>query len=282
MAEVVVFGTVAADIVIRVGTMPPAGGYHHGRFLGWRLGGAANVACAMRSAGHTVQLVGAIGSDRLADALVAGLHEQEVGTDHAIRVPAAAPRALIFLDDDGERTILGLESEHGPSRIAPSQLSAMPSADCAYVESYSRYPSSLATAVPGALIAALPPERSGETGPADLIIGSVSQLPASWRDSPFVAAQSELGSRLRWVVVTDGARGAVAHHVGGAIRVPARPARQVDATGAGDAFIAGVLQGLLGGAGIEQAMELGVRWGAACVERLQSIPPPWEEVLAQA
>jgi sugar/nucleoside kinase (ribokinase family) len=279
MSKVFVFGTVAADIVIRVKVMPAAGEHRNGEFLGWRIGGAANIACAMRSAGHEVQLVSAIGMDRLADALVAGLHERGVETDHAVRVPAAAPRALIFVDDDGERTILGLASEHWPSRLTLPQLPDLRSADCLYVESYARYPPSLAAAAPAALIATLPPERPGETGPADLVIGSKSELPSSWRTSPFAVARSELGSRLRWVVVTDGPRGAVAYRAEGTCRVPARPARQVDATGAGDAFIAGVLHGLLEGSEIQQAMDVGARWGAATVQSLQSVPPPWEEVL---
>jgi sugar/nucleoside kinase (ribokinase family) len=59
--------------------------------------------------------------------------------------------------------------------------------------------------------------------------------------------------------------------------VAARKVHQIDATGAGDAFAAGVVHALLGHQRIEQAMELGAELGAAAVERLQSVPPEWFE-----
>jgi sugar/nucleoside kinase (ribokinase family) len=49
----------------------------------------------------------------------------------------------------------------------------------------------------------------------------------------------------------------------------------VDATGAGDAFAAALISGLLAGLGIREAMELGAARGAAAVEALQSVPPDW-------
>jgi sugar/nucleoside kinase (ribokinase family) len=75
--------------------------------------------------------------------------------------------------------------------------------------------------------------------------------------------------------VTRGSRGADAYGADGSCHVPARPARQVDATGAGDAFAAGLIAGLLAQQGIEEAMELGAALGAAAVEVLQSVPPDW-------
>ena len=51
----------------------------------------------------------------------------------------------------------------------------------------------------------------------------------------------EAGVR-KFVAVTDGARGALIHIVGeGQEFIPARPVKAIDTTGAGDAFIAGVL-----------------------------------------
>ncbi len=57
-----------------------------------------------------------------------------------------------------------------------------------------------------------------------------------------------------------------------------RAAGQVDATGAGDAFTAGLLHGLLQGEDMVKALQAGAAWGAAAVARLRSIPVPWEEL----
>jgi len=75
--------------------------------------------------------------------------------------------------------------------------------------------------------------------------------------------------------VTRGRRGADAYGPDGEWHVAARPAKQVDATGAGDAFAAALISGLLAGHGIREAMELGAVQGAAAVEMLQSVPPGW-------
>jgi sugar/nucleoside kinase (ribokinase family) len=53
----------------------------------------------------------------------------------------------------------------------------------------------------------------------------------------------------------------------------------VDATGAGDAFAAGLIAALLAEDGIQAAMERGAAQGAAAVEALQSVPSDWVESL---
>src|SRR3954452_9863425 len=66
MAEVVVFGVVAADVVLRVPRIPAPGDQVNAEPLGWRIGGSsANVACGLSSAGHHVRLVGPVGSDSM-------------------------------------------------------------------------------------------------------------------------------------------------------------------------------------------------------------------------
>jgi arabinose-5-phosphate isomerase len=74
------------------------------------------------------------------------------------------------------------------------------------------------------------------------------------------------------VVVTDGAAGCaiVAEDFAGC--VPAHPVKALDTTGAGDAFLGGLLAGLHHGLAWEDAGRLGNACGAACVERLGAFP----------
>ncbi len=68
-------------------------------------------------------------------------------------------------------------------------------------------------------------------------------------------------------VVKDGASGATAHGPDGLVHRPARPARVVDATGAGDAFDAGFLDLWLAGAPLADCLDRGAACGAAAVGR---------------
>ena len=117
-----------------------------------------------------------------------------------------------------------------------------------------------------------PPVPGATRWPADIIIGSARQFPRDWADAPFETARAVAGPRLRWVVVTHGSRGADAHGAQESTHVDARAAHQVDATGAGDAFAAGLMSALLNGNDIGEAMAFAAEAGAAAVEVLQSVP----------
>jgi ribokinase len=72
MAEVVVFGVVATDVILRVQHIPTPGDHVNAEALGWRIGGSsANVACGLSSAGHHVRLVGPVGRDAMGEHLLA-------------------------------------------------------------------------------------------------------------------------------------------------------------------------------------------------------------------
>jgi sugar/nucleoside kinase (ribokinase family) len=275
--SVVVFGTAVADVVLRVAALPRPGDQIRAEPLGWRLGGgSANVACGLAAVSHDVELIGPVGSDSMAEALRAELQRRGVRTPRSIRMSGASPRALILLDAQGERTILILGGERWPQ---PLPLPDLPQADdvaCAYVESYELFPTTIGERFPQALLVATPPTGHGEW-PADVIVGSERQYPKDALATPYESARAVAGPRLKWVVVTRGADGADAYGPDGCCRVAGRKARQVDATGAGDAFTAGLIAALLAGHGIRDAMRRGVAQGAAAVEVLQSVPPDWVE-----
>jgi ribokinase len=114
MAEVVVFGVVAADIVLRVQRIPGPGDHVNAEALGWRIGGSsANVACGLSMAGHHVRLVGPVDRDSMGGNLLAELEQHGVETEYTFRADAASPRTLILLDDTGERTIIAVGSAGG-------------------------------------------------------------------------------------------------------------------------------------------------------------------------
>lgn len=279
MSRAIVFGTVAADIVLRVPVVPPAGTLTNGHLLGWRLGGSsANIACALAAARHDAELVGPVGSDTMAEALLDDLRRRGVGTDRAVRMHGPSPRAFILLDERGERTIIVVDQDSCVTSFRMREVPDLNGVDLVYVQGYCQYPVGIATAAPSALIVTTPPSSARTSWPADVVVGSEEQFQTGWLRSPFDSMRPLAGARLRWVVVTRGARGADACGRAGSLHVPACPAEQVDTTGAGDAFVAGLMHGLATGGDIVEAMRVGAAWGAAAVGRLQSAPVSWDDL----
>ena len=280
MAEVVVFGVVAADVVLRVQRIPAPGDHINAEALGWRIGGSsANVACGLSTAGHHVRLVGPVGTDSMGDHLLAELAQYGVDTEYTFRPDVASPRTLILLDDTGERTIIAVDSGAGPSSFLPARRPDLRSADCVYVEGYTRYPTGTAAAAETALLVTSPPVPGATIWPATVVVGSETQYDDVAPAGMFEVVRSVSGERLKWVVVTRGNAGADAYAASSELHVDAVAADQVDATGAGDAFTVGLLHGLLQGDDMATAMQSGALWGAATVAHLRSIPVPWEELV---
>jgi sugar/nucleoside kinase (ribokinase family) len=279
MAEIVVFGVAAADIVLRVPRIPAPGDHINAEALGWRIGGSsANVACGLSTAGHHVRLVGPVGTDSMGDQLVAELERCGVDTEYCFRDDAASPRTLILLDETGERTIIAVDTEAGPSSFLPVRGPDLGSVDCVYIEGYTRYPVGTAAAAESALLVTSPPVPGAATWPATVVVGSETQYHDVTSAGIFEAIRSVSGERLEWVVVTRGREGADAYTASGQVHVDAVAADQIDATGAGDAFTVGMMHGLLQGEGMVTALHAGAAWGAATVAQLRSIPVPWEEL----
>ena len=76
----------------------------------------------------------------------------------------------------------------------------------------------------------------------------------------------ELGART--VVITCGGRGAVLLSSTHRLTSGVYPVEPIDATGTGDAFVAGYVYGLLKGAPPERCLELGTAMGASCVRSM--------------
>jgi sugar/nucleoside kinase (ribokinase family) len=283
MADIAVFGTAVADVVLRVAALPRSGEQIRAEPLGWRLGGSsANIACGLAAAGHDVELIGPVGTDSMADELLAELERRGVHTRGCIRMSGASARALILIDAKGERTILILGVDPWPEPLPLRDLRHASGVACVYVENYGLFPTTIADRFPEALLVATPPAAGRSTWPADIIVGSERQFQANGLMGPYESARAVAGGRLKVVVVTRGARGADAYGPHGCYHVATRTARQVDATGAGDAFAAGLIAALLAEHGIQDAMERATAQGAAAVEVLQSIPPDWVESIDRA
>src|SRR5262249_51845123 len=128
--------------------------------------------------------------------------------------PGPSGKTLILLDPRGERTIISLDG-------APEQRPATPSPDehpgvrpdAFFIRAAYEGAETWVNATNGPVLLHWPaPQYRGE---ADVVVTSADDLTADENSSPFAAAASRLGPRLKWVVVTHGQNGAVAHSADG-------------------------------------------------------------------
>jgi arabinose-5-phosphate isomerase len=102
------------------------------------------------------------------------------------------------------------------------------------------------------------------------------------RDPAAVASELAKRTGAEVVAVTAGERGCVLWTAGTCSEVRAPRVRVADSTGAGDAFLGGLLAGYVLGLGWEEAARLGNACGAACCEQIGAFPDDAERCRARA
>jgi sugar/nucleoside kinase (ribokinase family) len=271
--QILVFGNVNADWVVQLDAPVATGLETTGANLGLRIGGAAaNTASALAVAGNHARLVGFIGSDdtgvRLMKLMQAEVRDWDLS--QVLKLPGATPACLILVDPGGERVIVGLYRERRPVTWPALDLTGVAAAYAG-----SRWP------LPADLVARFKekdiPVACQWRGPAtireaEVLVVSEAELPSSHRDDPWRALRAE-GCAPGWLVVTQGARGAWASDGQTRLHCAAPQVEVVDATGAGDAFAAGLTHGLARRWPMEVCLAQGCAWGARAVTYEGSVFP---------
>jgi sugar/nucleoside kinase (ribokinase family) len=260
LADIAVIGSVARDEVFRLASPLRAGAHLNARRTGFRLGGGgANTALALAAAGHRVRLLAAVGRDADGDALIAELDAAGIDTSGVARLPDPTTHSLILVDAAGERTVVNVSRCEAAE--PPQGLMDHP-CDAVYVRSRRRDLAPLLSRMAQRclVVAHLPPTEPG-CRPAQVLVCSASDLSPAEAADPLALGRAAAGGLLQWIAVTAGAAGAEAVSATGRCNVPAAQVRTVDTTGAGDAFAAGLLHGLVSGGAMPEALALGVRFG---------------------
>jgi ribokinase len=249
-------------------------------------GSAAITAHAFARLGRPVQLVAAVGSDRLGDQLHSDLTAAGVGVDRLLRREDEPTGLTVVLSGAEDRAILTLLGAI-PTLTAAEVVDAVTAAQGSglrhvHVSSLFLQPG-LAAELPDVLAEV---RRRGATtsldtndDPAgrwagvepllphlDVLLPNRPEVCAIAQVADARPAATELAARGPLVVVKDGAAGAFAVSAGGAMtEVSAEPVVPVDTTGAGDTFDAAFLDAWLDGRPVHQALRRAVRAGALAV-----------------
>jgi ribokinase len=280
--EVVVVGSINADLVIGVDRRPGPGETVLGSDLAIFPGGkGANQAVAAARLGGRVAILGRVGDDGHGALLRDALGGAGVDLGHLLVTDGPSGVALITVDPGGDNSII--VSPGANARLLPSDVAGARRAleDAAVVSSQLEIPIETVQAaartaagagarvvlnlsppapVPDELLALCDPLVVNEHEAA-FLLGEQ----AGHRDRPAALAKELLGRGPRSVVITLGADGALVADPSGTAAVPAPRVRAVDTTGAGDAFTAALCLRLARGDTLADAARHAARVGAAAV-----------------
>lgn len=275
MVDVVVVGHVGRDLVLEVDDVPGAGAGGRVRARHERAGGAVNQAVAARQLGWSAALIAAVGDDDAGTAALADARADDIDVTGVVRRPGVS--SALFVDvvpDDGARRLL----EHVPEELG---LTAADVSDAASLLEQARavivqvqQPSDAVreavriAAAAGALVVL---DGAADRAALDDLLGRADVVRADAAEAEQLLGRSLDGTddavRATRSLVESGAGCAalatadadVVAWPEGHVVLPHLGSAPVDPTGAGDAFVVGLVSALLEGHDVESAGW----WGAA-------------------
>lgn len=270
MAKIVLVANLNCDRILQLDKPLQTGGRFHYADGGQRLGGGgANTGIGLAWAGHRVALVSQVGRDKTGDWLLAEASTRGLDCHLVSRREGNTCEMLLVMTPDGERTIIR------PMRPlfelpAPPHW---PHWDVLYINSSAQGAVSWAkTALDHCLVVAQL-AKDERPRPCHILLASESDLAGRSTLAPWAYALQIAGKQLGHFIVTRGAKGADVYTADGRCQhVEAVTAKVKDATGAGDAYAAGLIHGLSQQQDIIAAMAEAAHWGALAVACDSSIP----------
>jgi ribokinase len=271
VADVVVVGSVNADLVVRVARLPaPGETVTRGTFARHGGGKGANQAVAAARLGARTALVAAVGADALGAEALAGLEGEGVDVGAVVRLEEEPTGvALIVVDEQGENQI-AVASGANAALDGPSVERALAGLGAGVVLlSLEVSDEALLAGVGAARLALLNPAPARELPAALLDAGplltpNAGEARGMTGEEDVRAAARALHARTGApVVVTLGADGALLTRDGGdPVRIAAPTVAAVDTTGAGDCLNGALAAELARGAPLEDAVAFAVRAAA--------------------
>jgi ribokinase len=297
-SQVVVFGSLNMDLVVRVGRMPQPGETlsAHG-FLTNPGGKGANQAVACARQGASVRMVGRVGDDGFGAQLRAAIIGQGVDAGAVAQTPGVSTGvAMIMVDDSGQNCIAVVPGANASVGNEDTQALRDRLTDAGLLLLQLEVP--MASVLQAATVA----RQSGcmvllNPAPAqvlpeplwpllDILVlneteaGLLCGLATVGASNAAAAAALLLRRGPRQVIVTLGEQGVVWASPDGIRHLPAFRVKAVDTTAAGDTFIGALAALLVEGRAMEEALCHAIRAAAICVTRVgaQASMPSRQEV----
>lgn len=287
MTEILVIGSLNADLVVRAPYFPQPGETISGDDLQIIPGGkGANQAVAASRQGANVAMLGRVGSDSFGPFLLDSLKSNQVDVSNVQTDDAATGTATIIVDGNGQNSIVLSAGANG--KVSPADVDSasaltpklillqleIPTPTVLYAAQRARQSGSLVILNP-APAKPLPDELISL---ADFIVPNETELSLltgmEVKDisSAEQAAKVLLGHGAKHVIVTLGSKGALLVSGTQVKQVDTYKVDVVDTTAAGDAFIGGFASALLRGLELEEAVKYANACGALAATKFGAQP----------
>ncbi len=287
MAEVTCLGILVADVVAKpVDVFPDRGRLVLVEQMQLHTGGcASNTAIGLARIGVSAEVIGKVGRDGFGDFFLAVMEREGVDAAHIMRDDAAnTSSTMVLVHGDGERSFIHYIGANAALRLEHIDLAALAGSKLLHVAGALLLPG-----LDGAPMARLLQQAKrrrlitsldtawDSTGrwmtlvqPSlpylDYFLPSIEEarmLTGAQRPADVAAALLEHGVGV--VALKMSQDGCYVASRTGNVRLPAFDVTAVDATGAGDAFAAGFLAGVVKGWDLEQTARFANAVGALCV-----------------
>jgi ribokinase len=288
MANILVIGSLNADLVVRAPHFPAPGETIHGENLATFPGGkGANQAVAAARLGGQVAMIGRVGMDAFGSTLIDNLNRNKVDVRRVIRDETTPTgTAVIVVDSHGQNSIVlsyGANGMVSPADITPDSFDdssllllqfEIPIETVVHCANLARR-KGLRILLNPAPALPLPDELLKA---ADFILPNETELSLLTGKTIGDLASIEAASRslvvrgAHNIVVTLGANGALIVNKDGSQHIPAYEIKVVDTTAAGDAFVGGLAVGMLNGKSLEDAVQYACACGALAVTKFGAQP----------
>ncbi|WP_426517554.1 carbohydrate kinase family protein [Diaminobutyricibacter sp. McL0618] len=253
-------------------------------------GSAGGTAVNMSRLGMTVSAVGVVGEDTAGDFVLRKLHEEGVLTGSMRRTSQVQTAASILpIDSSGQRPAYHVIGANRLLELSDVPEQALRSSDIVHVGGMTALPGldgePMAELLSDAgrwgafrTLDCLGIKRDDALDLATIVLPHVDAffpndaeaMRLTGEPDPFRAAQRLVALGAGCVYVTCGERGAIVATAAGIETVPAFSATPVDSTGCGDAFVSGVMLGMLRGESPVEAARVGAAAAALTVAGLGS------------
>ncbi|BBT44776.1 aminoimidazole riboside kinase [Enterobacter asburiae] len=277
-----------------------------GRLLQCPGGAPANVAVGIARLGGQSAFIGRVGDDPFGRFMAKTLADEKVDVKSMRLDPAHRTSTVVVdLDDQGERSFtfmvrpsadLFLESADLPTFSAGEWLHVCSIALSAEPSRSATFEAMAAIREAGGYVSFDPnirpdlwPDENALRRCLEQALQSADVVKLSVEELAFLTGNVEVNVGLdalmarcpaRLVLVTQGKEGVIAWHDGAVRHYPATPVECVDTTGAGDAFVAGLLFGLAAGQDLTPVIALAQRCGALATTAKGAMTAlPWQHDL---
>ena len=295
MPDILVIGSLNADLVVRAPRFPQPGETISGENLQILPGGkGANQAVAAARLGTSVSMLGRVGKDTFGDFLLDNLQVNKVDSQLVQRDDASTGTAIIVVDANGQNSIVLSPGANG--KVSPADVRTVS------ISGFKLLLLQLEIPIETVLSAA---QRAKESGlrvllnpaparslPDELIslpdflvpneteLGLLTDQTVNDISSAENASKRLLKRGAQRIIVTLSANGALIVTKENTKHIPSFRVNVVDTTAAGDAFIGGFASALLQNKSIEEAVRYGCACGALATTKFGAQPslPTKEEV----